>query len=129
MTEKELSKYYHLKQEVEDLEKRIAEFGDGVKSNQFEEISVSGSHSNKSIQEKKAELISMWQEKRICALEEYLRIERYIENVEDIEIRKIMRYRFMDLKTWEQIGDDIHEDRTTVSKKIRRFLKHSHNSH
>lgn len=123
MNEKELSKYYYLKKEVEDLEERIAEFGNGIKSTQFKEVSVSSSHKNKSIQETKVELVARLTEKRISALEQYLEIERYIEEVDDAEIRNIMRYRFLDLMNWGDIAEKVFQDRTTISKKMRRYLK------
>lgn len=123
MSEKDLSRYYYLKKEVEDLENRIKEFGDGVKSIPVKEVSVSSSHKNKSIQETKVELVSRYTEKRIEALEEYLAIERYIEEVEDVEIRNIMRYRYLDLMKWEEIGERVFQDRSSVAKKMRRYLK------
>lgn len=123
MSEKELSKYYNLKREVQDLEDRIKEFGSGVKSVPFKEVSVSSSHSTKSIQETKVELVSRYTEKRIEALEQYLAIERYIEGVEDVEIRNIMRYRYLDLMKWEEIAEKVFQDRTTISKKVRKYLK------
>lgn len=123
MSEKELNKYYYLKKEVEDLEQRIAEFGYGVKSTQIKEVSVSGSRKNKSIQETKVELVGMLTEKRISALEQYLEIERYIEDVEDAEIRNIMRYRYLDLMKWDEIGEKLFQDRTSVSKKVRKYIK------
>lgn len=123
MTEKELSKYYNLKREVQDLEERIAEFGSGVKSAQFKEVEVSRSRSTKSIQETKVELVSLLTEKRLSALEQYLEIERYIEEVDDAEIRNIMRYRYLDLLKWEEIADRMFQDRTTIAKKVRRYIK------
>ena len=123
MNEKELSKYYNLKREVQDLEDRIKEFGSGVKSVPIKEVSVSSSHSTKSIQETKVELVSRYTEKRIEALEQYLAIERYIEDVEDVEIRNIMRYRYLDLMKWEEIAEKVFQDRTTISKKVRKYLK------
>ena len=65
----------------------------------------------------------MLTEKRISALEQYLAIERYIESVEDVELRNIMRYRFLDLYTWDMIADLMYMDRSTVSKKVKRYLK------
>lgn len=123
MTEKELSKYYNLKREVQDLEERIAEFGSGVKSAQIKEVSVSSSHSTRSIQETKVELVAKLTEKRLSALEQYLEIERYIEDVDDVEIRNIMRYRFLDLLKWEEIAERMYQDRTTIAKKVRKYLK------
>lgn len=123
MTEKELSKYFYLKKEVEDLENRILEFGSGVKSIPIKEISVNGSRKNKSIQETKVELVARLTEKRISALEQYLAIERYIEDVDDAEIRSIMRFRYLDLMKWEDIGEKMFQDRTSVAKKVRKYIK------
>lgn len=123
MNEKELSKYYFLKKEVEDLEQRIIEFGSGVKATSIKDVSVSSSHKTKSIQETKVELVGLLTEKRISALEQYLAIERYIEDVEDAEIRNIMRYRYLDLMKWEEIGSKLFQDRTSVAKKVRKYIK------
>ena len=123
MSEKELSEYYYLKKEVEDLEQRIKEFGDGVKSTRIKEISVSSSRGGKSIQETKIELIGLLTEKRITALEQYIKIERYIEEVNDPEIRSIMRYRFLDLKKWSEIDRLTHSGNEYSKKKYYRYKK------
>ena len=123
MSEKELSKYFYLKKEVEDLENRIKEFGNGVRSIQIKDVQVSSSHKNKSIQETKVELVARLTEKRISALEQYLEIERYIEDVDDAEIRNIMRYRYLDLMKWEDIGEKMFQDRTSVAKKVRKYIR------
>ena len=65
----------------------------------------------------------MLTEKRISALEQYLEIERYIEEIEDVEIRNLMRYRYLDLMKWEDIGEKVFQDRTTISKKVRKFIR------
>ena len=128
MTEKELSRYYWLKQEVKNLENKLIEFGDGVSATSFEEkIGSSGVPS--SIQEKRSILIEKLINARLDALEEYIKIESYIEKVEDTEIKAIMRLRFQDLMNWEDISKELHMDRTTASKKIRKYLQVSHNSH
>ena len=122
MTEKELSQYYFLTIEIKDIEERIAKFGNGVGSKEFDN-EISGTGKRESIQEKYMELKSLYIEKRIDALEEYIKIEKYISDVEDPEIRLIMRLRFMDLKGWDEIGAKLNYDRTSVSKKVRRYIK------
>lgn len=102
MTEKELSKYYWLRKEIKDLEERLAEFGYGVSATKLDK-EISGITSTDSIQEKRIIIIEKWISARVSALEEYLKIESYIESVEDSEIRQIMRYRFLDLKKWNEI--------------------------
>lgn len=122
MTEQELSKYYWLKKEAEDLEERIKTYGIGVGSIHIKELSVESSPKFESIQERISELKDMWMEKRISALEEYIKIECYINHIEDTEIRLIARYRFLDCKKWDEIGSIMNYDRTAVSKKLRGYL-------
>lgn len=128
MTEKELSRYFWLKKEVKLLEDQLKEFGDGVSAISYEE-KVGSSGLSISIQEKRTLIIEKLINARLTALEEYIKIETYINKVEDTEIRSIMILRFQELKSWEQIGDELHMDRTSVSKKLRRYLQLSHNSH
>ena len=122
MTKKELTRYYHLKVEIEVLRERIEEFGNGVKSQQFSEDKVSSSHKGKSIQETKVELVAILTEKRMSALEEYMKIERYIDSIEEPEMRNIMRFRYLDCMKWEEIGEKYYMDRTTISKKVNRYI-------
>ena len=123
MEEKELRRYYHLKVEIDDLKQRIDEFGDGVKSQQFNSDKVSSSHTHKSIQETKIELVAMYNEKRISAIEENLKIERYLDNIDDPEMRTIMRYRHLDLKTWEEIDKLTHNGKDYSKKKYYKYRK------
>lgn len=122
MTEQELSKYFWLKKEVQDLEERIATFGVGISSVKIKELNVEGSSQYESIQEKIVQLKDLWMNKRVEALEEYIKIESFINNIPDAEIRTIARYRFLDLKKWVEIGSIMNYDRTAVSKKLRGYL-------
>jgi uncharacterized coiled-coil DUF342 family protein len=130
MSEKELSKYYYLKKEIKDLEDRIETLGNGVGSIKITDM-PKGSTKLGSIQEKIVELKEKWVNARLTALEEYLKIETYINSIEDTEIRMIARYRYLDLLGWEQIALKMGngQDRTTISKKMRKFLDNSPNSH
>lgn len=122
MTEKELSRYYWLKKEVKILENQLEEFGSGLSATSYEEkIGCSGI--SISLQEKRALLIEKLINARLTALEEYIRIESYIDKIEDNEIRSIMKLRFQELKSWDEIGEELHMDRTTVSKKLRKYLR------
>lgn len=132
MSEKELSQFYWLKQEIKKLEDQITEFGDGVGAIKFDD-SIKSTNPSMSIQEKKIQLLGKLTDARITALEKYIEIESYIEKVEDSEIRQIMRHRFLDLMDWYEIGLEMHCDRTTAAKKMRNYLnnlpkKVSHNS-
>lgn len=122
MTEKELSRYYWLQKEIKDLEERIATFDCCVSAVKYKELNVDSTPQYKSIQEKAAELKEEWLEKRVSALEEYIRIEKYISSIEDIDLRLIFRYRFLDCMNWDNIGIKLGYDRTSVSKKVRNYL-------
>lgn len=128
MTEKDLSKYYWLKKEVKNIENQLEELGYGVGSIQYGE-KVETSLIPTSIQEKRAILIEKLINARLDALEEYIKIESYINTVQEPEIKIIMRLRFQNLKSWDEIGLELDKDRTTVAKKIRTFLRNSPNSH
>ncbi len=131
MTEKELSKYYWLKKEVKYLENQLEEFGDGISATSYEER-IGSSGLSISIQEKRQIIIEKLINARLSALEEYIKIETYINKVEDNDIRTIMIMRFQELKNWDEIGIELDKDRTTVAKMLRRYLKnnqYSPNSH
>lgn len=122
MTEKELSKYYWLRKEIKDLEERLAEFGYGVSATKLDK-EISGITSTESIQEKRVVIIEKWISARVSALEEYLKIESYIESVEDSEIRQIMRYRFLDLKKWNEIDKLMLCGKDYAKKKYYQYRK------
>ena len=151
MNEKDLSRYYKLKLEKDDLEKRIekleteiAVIKGGVSAIQMKD-NVSSSHSSESNQERLVEMEELLEklhqqylDKRISSLEEYIEIEKYINSVDDPEIRTIMRYRNLDLMSWNKIADLISTNEKIVSdsavkKKYYRYFKEngkmSHMSH
>lgn len=128
MSEKELSQYYWLKKEIESLEEKIEEFGDGVGAVKVKD-NIFSNNTITSIQEKRMILINQLIDARLTALEKYIEIERYIETIEESEIRQIMRLRFLDLKDWSIIGEELFCDRTTVARKLRKFIKENKNAH
>ncbi len=123
MNEKDLSKYFYLKKEIDDLEERILTFGAGISSVRYKELDVSGSAKYQAIQEKIVQLKDTWMEKRVSALEEYLKIEQFISNIDDIEIRQIIRYRYLDLKKWDEIDGLLHNGINYSKKKFYKFIK------
>ena len=45
------------------------------------------------------------------------------ETVEDADIRIIIRKRFLDCKTWQQVGNEIITDRSTPYYRLKKYLK------
>lgn len=129
MTERQLSKYYYLKKDIQDLELKIGllKSTGGISGIQYKEDSGKGSRKYKSIQDKLTDLMDILLEKRVSALEEYLKIENYMNTIEDAEIRLIIKYRFIERMSWNQVADKLCTDNKFISedaprKKLRRFL-------
>ena len=55
----------------------------------------------------------------------------FINNIDDPDLRIIFRKRFIDLETWEKIGEKLNYDRTVVAKKCRKYIKqqNAHKTH
>lgn len=49
-------------------------------------------------------------------------VEEYIANIDDSKMRRILTMRFIDNLSFEQIGKIMGYDRTSISKKIDKFL-------
>lgn len=47
-----------------------------------------------------------------------------IATVSDVDEQMVLRYRYIHNMTWEQIGDELHADRTTVFRWHNAALKH-----
>lgn len=128
MTEEELSRYYWLKKEIKDLEERIGKLGFGINSITITDL-PKGTSVPEALVEKIVQLRDEYIEKRISALEEYLKIENYIKTINEPDIRLIFRYRCLDLLSWDKVGAKMNnQDRTTVSKKFKDYIN-SHISH
>ena len=88
MTKKELSKYYYLSLEIKDLEDRI----ESINETTIGSSKITGMpivHSNESPIERKVELLIRLKDKlekrKIQALEEMEKIEKYITTINNIE--------------------------------------------
>lgn len=61
-----------------------------------------------------------------------LDIEIFIESLDNIEDKVILRLKYIDNWTYERIGEELGYDRTTISKRIDKIIEKSelsHNSH
>ena len=63
-------------------------------------------------------------------LRERTKLEQFIEDIEDPDLRMIFRLKNINGLKWHEIGKAINMERTTASKKYKAYLKKiSHNSH
>ena len=120
---KNLNKLYWLKQEVIQIENQIKEL---TILSAFEMSGMPSSNSVSSPVEQFYNRLDKLRTKLLKAKEkvadEVERLENYIEGIEDEEIRILARARYLECKTWEVIGKENNMERTTVSKKMRKYF-------
>lgn len=127
MTLKQLSKYHDLKIELDDLHNRIKELETTiVKASKYSDMKVDRSFSNTSPTEqlviKLEKLKNKYNTKSLLLLDEMERIESYLDTINDNEVRTIMRKRFIDLMTWEEVAMQMHYSNPVPYYKVRKFL-------
>ena len=94
MTKEELSSYYYLKKEIKQIEERIKEIDDTfLSANRINGMRYEKRLSNP--QEQRMILIEKYdkrlEEKKDEALKELMKIENFIDSINDPEIRMIFR--------------------------------------
>ena len=123
---KNLNKLYWIKKEIKQIEEQIKEL------TVLSAVSFNGMPSGNSVSspvekfnERLDDLKQKLAIKHAESLEEKERIEKYIETIDEVEIRVIARARFIECKSWQKIGDENFMDRTTVYRKLNRYIKGS----
>ena len=127
MTIKELSKYRDLKVEILQLQDRITEleqtiigsakitgmpFSGGTTSNPTERLGLK-------LAKLKTKLLKQMEE----LIDRETKIEDFLETVEDAKVRIIIRMRFFDGKSWNDIGHELNFERTTPYYHLKKYLK------
>ena len=119
-----LNRLYWLKKEIAQIENQIKELT-VLSANSMNGMPKGGEVS--SSVERFYEKLEKLKIKLQAKMEEYIaekeQIEEYIEFITDAEIRVIARARYIENKTFEQIGKELHMDRTTAYKKLKRYTK------
>ncbi len=119
-----MNKLYYLKIDIENIKEEIKSLPT-ISSSQITGMPHGTGVSNpieKHILKKEA-LIEKLNNKLETYTEELVRIEDIIDRIDDIEVKSIARMRFILNMRWEDIGEKIHLERTTCSKKLRKYLK------
>lgn len=118
-----LNKLYYLKKEIEEIRWEIENLPE-ISASQITGMPHSGQVSDPiySLMLKKDKLIIRLNKKIERYMDELIRIEDIIEQIDNEEIRVMARMRFIKCMKWEDIGDKVHLDRTVCSKKVRKYL-------
>ena len=121
---KNLNRLYWLKQEIKQIENQIKEL------TVLSATAMSGMPSSKKVSSPVERFVIRMEglkEKLVQKYDELSaeteRIEEYIESIEDVEVRLIARKRFIEHKDFQAIGDELYIDRTTASKKLKRYIE------
>ena len=130
MTKKELSQLYYLKKEIRAQQQRIKELETVASSCTS---NINGLPSGKGASDKIgnyaaqiADLKSLLDLNLKKCFYELNRLNRYIQSVEDSQMRMILTLRYVNGLTWRQIAKSlgVAGDGSTERKKLNRFLKH-----
>lgn len=133
MTEKELNRLYFLNKEIESQRKRLHQLQNMSKVKSPVITGLPKGNETKNTVAKYAVEIADLESKISLNIQkcwyEIRNLERYISDIDDCEIRQIIRLRHINGMTWDEIGKELNMHRTTISKKYRDFIKVSHKSH
>ncbi len=136
MTEKELSQYKAIKNEIEDLNRRIAEtkeaeivpFGTVKGSNKYfpytqMTFKVAGIDPADATQrqEKVSELLRQREVQRYELLKKQIEIEKYIAGIQDSTTRTIFRMYYIDGISQWKIAKSLYLDQSVVSRRLSKF--------
>lgn len=118
-----MNKVYYLKLEIKDLQEEIKAIP-CISAMNYSGMphSTGVSDPTFNLTLKREKLIEKLYIKIDKLIDEIERIENIIEEIDDIEIRTIARMRFIKNMKWEEIGKEMHLDRTVCSKKVRKHL-------
>lgn len=79
-------------------------------------------------QEKYHRLSRRWRNRKALLEEECLQVEEFVESISDSLTKRIFRMCYLDGYTQKQVANKMNLDRSTVTKKIDKYLKVSPNS-
>jgi hypothetical protein len=102
MTEKDLNNIKFLRLEIARADKLIKE--------------MSGTGQSKSY-------VDLLYKTKCDLLRNKIELESLIHEIDNAEIRLILKLKFIDLRSWNYIARTMHYDRTTVYKKYKKFVR------
>ena len=129
MTIKELSQLYFLNLEIEKQKQRLAELeSDAFNTTPQLTVMPSGTCVNDKVGMYAAEIADL---KELISLNiqkcwyERNRLERYIQGIDDSQIRQILTLRFVEGLKWEEVADELKGVTSeSVKKQCYRYIRH-----
>ena len=126
MTIADLSKYHLIRIEMEQLDNIIKDFeATLLSSSKIKETILSTNNNSNPTETLALKLTQLKNElvaKKRKLTDENIKIENFLATVDDVEIRIIIRKRFLEGKTWQVIAEELNMDRTTPYYKLNKYL-------
>lgn len=128
MTNKELSQLYYLNREIEAERKRILSLREAATATnaKISGLPHVGRIADKtSIAAEIADAVRAIEYKQQLAVVEYNRLTRFIAGVEDSLMRQILRFRYIDMFSWNEVAKRVGGNNTadSVRKLAERFVR------
>lgn len=114
-----LERYLAIKDEIKDIKTRLDAI-DGWKSPRLSD-NPSHTSSNEGLDPiiiRREKLYRKYRDKVAEGQKTILEIEAFLEGVKDPETRTIIRLKYIDGLTWEEVGEAVHMHRTTCYRKV-----------
>ncbi len=74
------------------------------------------------------QMLRIYKERQKKVEQQMLKIETFIDRIDDTEIRQIFELRFVEGWKLREVAEKMNQDRSGIGKKINNFLQLSHNS-
>ena len=126
MNKKELSKYYHLSMEINELEAQIKELMNGLIGSPALTGMPHGTGVGNPVEQKAMLIINLknkLEKRRARSLKELTKIELYIANIEKAEVRLIFTKRYIQFKSWDEIAREMCMSESSVFRRHKEQLK------
>jgi hypothetical protein len=130
MNIKELSNLFYINKEIKRLESELEEITE-IGSSVIDGM-PHGTKSGDKVQQlvlKRQTLVEKIVKKQIEYIDEKIRMENFIANIDDAKIKHIVALRFVEFKSWYEIADEITPDnkelvdRTAPYNAIKRYFE------
>lgn len=122
MTLHELSQLYWLNLEIERLGRKLKELraSAGLKAAPLESSGAHGSTNSRTedMALRIVELEAKMEKRKHEAMEERMKLESYIDSIDDVMTRLIFQYRFIDGLRWEDVASQVGGKNTANSVRM-----------
>lgn len=138
MTKEELGEYLSLKREIGRLEKRldklehkeVPEVAGKVQASEDEfpwlQRRVSVQMNSPKINDVRKKNIEVLEKRKEKCEKEMLKVEQFIDRIQDSELRQIFEMRYIDGMKQSDMAAELHLDRSRISRKITEYLQNAH---